>query len=40
MEVFGPSFRGRAQFATEPVVVFQVEDVAGSREEMEAKGVE
>ena len=40
VEVFGPSFREQPQFATGPVVGFQVEDVAGSREEMEAKGVE
>jgi predicted enzyme related to lactoylglutathione lyase len=40
VEVFGPSFLGQAQFATGPAVGFQVEDVAGAREEMEAKGVE
>ncbi len=40
VEVFGPSIRGQAQFATGPVVGFQVEDVARSREEMEAAGVE
>lgn len=39
MEVFGPSFRDREQFATGPVVGFLVDDVAGAREEMEARGV-
>ena len=39
MEVFGPSFRDHEQFATGPVVGFLVEDVAGTRKEMEAQGV-
>lgn len=39
VEVFGPSFRDHEQFATGPVVGFLVEDVAGTRKEMEAQGV-
>ena len=40
VEVFGPSFRDQEQFAAGPVVGFLVDDVAGVRKEMEARGVE
>jgi catechol 2,3-dioxygenase-like lactoylglutathione lyase family enzyme len=40
VEVFGPELAGAEQFATGPVVGFEVEDVREAREEMEAKGVE
>ena len=39
VEVFGPELAGTEQFATGPVVGFEVEDVREAREEMEAKGV-
>jgi catechol 2,3-dioxygenase-like lactoylglutathione lyase family enzyme len=40
VEVFGPELADAEQFATAPVVDFEVEDVREAREEMEAKGVE
>jgi catechol 2,3-dioxygenase-like lactoylglutathione lyase family enzyme len=40
VEVFGPEIAGARQFATGPVVGFEVEDVREARGEMEAKGVE
>ena len=39
VEVFGPTFQQQAQFATGPVVGFQVADVRQARAEMEARGV-
>ena len=40
VEVFGPELAGAQQFATGPVVAFEVEVVREAHEEMEAKGVE
>jgi len=39
IEVFGPSLRGQPQFATGPIVGFEVDDVAAARRELEAAGV-
>ena len=40
VEAFGPSRAGQERFATGPIVGFRVEDVRGTREVMEAAGVE